>query len=104
MYHVNNKIKISSNIAEIIYEQFYFNPSEEPIKTQYYYPTHFDAVLAGIEVIFEDKVIVSRIEERKKAQKKYEDAVASGKTAMLSHPTPWSRDLVSVFLGAIPLK
>ena len=104
LYHVNNKIKISNNIAEIVYEQFYFNPSEEPIETQYSYPTHVDAVFAGIELKFQDKVIVSRIEERQKAQEKYEDAVASGKTAMVSHSTPGSKDIVSVFLGGIPPK
>ena len=34
----------------------------------------------------------------------YEEAVESGKTAILSNPTPGSRDIVSVFLGGVPPK
>ena len=104
LYHVNNKIKISNNIAEIVYEQFYYNSSHEPIETQYSYPTHFDAVLAGIEMRYQDKVIVSHIEERKKIKVKYQEAISKGKTVMVSHPTPGSKDIVSVFLGNIPPK
>ena len=104
LYHVNCKIKISNNIAEIKYEQYYFNKSEEAIQTQYSYPIHFDAVFAGLEMNIGDKVIVTRINERQEAHEKYEKAVASGKTAVMSHHNEGSRDIVSVFLGGVPPK
>ena len=104
LYHVHNKIKISNNIAEIVYEQYYFNSSEEPVETQYSYPTHFDAVFAGLEMKIGDKVIATRINERQVAEEKYDRAIASGRTAVMSHHNVGSKDIVSVFLGGIPPK
>ena len=104
LYHINYKIRISNNIAEIIHEQFYLNDSEKPIKTQYSYPTHFDAVFAGLEMKFGDRVVVSRINERQEAQTMYDEAISSGRTSVMSHHNEGSKDIVSVFLGGIPPK
>ena len=104
LYHMNSFVKIDNNIAEIKYEQFYFNHSVEPIEGEYCFPIHSNAVFGGLDLKFKDKVINSRIEIREAAQAKYEDAVASGKTAVISHPSRKDKDIVRVNIGGIPPK
>jgi hypothetical protein len=42
------------------------------------------------------------VEEREKAQEKYEDAVASGKTAVLGNFSRTTRDLIKISIGQFP--
>jgi len=104
LYHLNSSVKIENNIAELKYEQFYFNHSEEPIEAEYCFPVHNDAVFGGLEIKLKDKVINSRIEIREAAKAKYEDAVASGKTAVISHPSRKDKDIIRLNVGGIPAK
>lgn len=86
LYHVDTKVTINNNIAEIKYEQFYYNQKSEPIEAEYMFPTHSEAVFSEIQLRYKDKVICTRIEERAVAKAKFEDAVASNKTAVMSAP------------------
>ena len=104
LYHVNSYVTIENNIAEMKYEQFYFNHSESAIEAEYIFPVHSQAVFGGLELKFKDKVIYSRIEVREAAKAKFEDAVASGKTAVISHPSRGDKDVVRLNLGGIPPK
>lgn len=104
LYHLNADVKIENNIAELKYEQFYFNHSDEQIEAEYIFPVHSDAVFGGLELRHKDKVIYSRVEVRETAKAKYEDAVASGKTAVISHPSRKDKDVVRLNVGGIPPK
>ena len=104
LYHVNSFVTIENNIAELKFEQFYFNHSETPIEAEYIFPIHNQAVFGGLELKFKDKVIYSRIEIREAAKAKFDDAVASGKTAVISHPSRGDKDVVRLNLGGIPPK
>ena len=104
LYHVNSDVIIENNIAEIKYEQYYFNDSSEPIEAEYVFPVHYAAVFGGLELRYKDKTVVSRIEPREVAKAKFEDAVASGKTAVISHPSRKDKDMVRLNLGGIPPK
>lgn len=104
MYHVNSTVNIENNIAELIYEQYYFNHSEESIEAEYVFPIHASAVFGGLELKHKNNVIVTRIEPREVAQAKFDDAVASGKTAVISHPSRKDKDIVTINLGGIPAK
>jgi Vault protein inter-alpha-trypsin domain len=44
----------------------------------------------------------TKIEERQKAEVKYEDAVASGKTAVIGTFTESSRDMMRILIGNLP--
>mmetsp|Transcript_33567 Transcript_33567/g.38575 ORF Transcript_33567/g.38575 Transcript_33567/m.38575 type:complete len:696 (-) Transcript_33567:462-2549(-) len=68
------------------------------------FPVHADAVFGGLTLRFNDKVICTRIEERELAQQKFDDAVASNKTAVMSAPTRSSSDITRINLGNVPPK
>ena len=87
LYNVNTKVTINNNIAEIKYEQFYFNDKNEPIEAEYMFPSHSEAVFSEIQLKYKDKVICTRVEEREVVKAKFEDAVASNKTAIMSSPS-----------------
>ena len=104
MYHVHSDVKIHNNIAEIRYEQYYFNHSEEPIEAEYIFPVHADAVFGGLELRYKNKVIQSRVEIRETAKAMYDDAIAAEKTAVISHPSRKDKDIVRLNVGGIPAK
>ena len=104
LYNVNTKVTINNNIAETKYEQFYFNDKNEPIEAEYMFPSHSEAVFSEIQLKFKDKVICTRVEEREVVKAKFEDAVASNKTAIMSAPSRSSKDITVVNLGNIPSK
>jgi ubiquitin len=104
LYHMNSDIKIENNIAELKYEQFYFNHSENFVEAEYIFPVHNDAVFGGLELRYKDKVIQSRVEIRETAKAKFDDAVASEKTAVISHPSRKDKDIIRLNLGGIPPK
>jgi von Willebrand factor A domain-containing protein 5 len=104
LYHLNTDIKVENNIAEITFEQFYLNNSDEPIETEYIFPAHKDAILGKLEMKYKDKLIKAVVEEREAAQAKYEDAVASGKTAVMSTFVKKDKDLMRFLLGGVPPK
>ena len=104
LYHVNAEVKIENNIAELKYQQFYFNHSTEPVEAEYIFPVHADAVFGGLELKHKDKVIFAGIEGRETAKAKYDDSIAAGKTAVISHPSRVSDDIVRLNVGGIPPK
>ncbi len=66
--------------------QDYINYSDKPLETTFCYPVDLNLALSKIEIEFSDlsdpqkKVLVETvIEERKKAENIYNDAVAEGK-------------------------
>ena len=102
LHHVNTKISVNNNIAEIKYEQFYFNPMSELLEAEYMFPCHAAAVFGRLQMKYKDKVICTRIEERQIALQKFDDAVAAGKSAIMSSPLTSDPDITVVNLGNIP--
>jgi hypothetical protein len=95
-------VKVENTICEITFEQFYINDSSDSIETEYIFPAHREAVLGKIEMKYQDKVVKAIVEERKKAEVAYGDALAQGKTAVISIPVTGDSDLVRILLGGIP--
>ena len=104
LYYVNTKVIVTNNIAEIKLEQFYFNSKDEYIEAEYMFPSHEQAVFSELQMRFKDQVIYTRIEERTIAKEKFDDAVASGKTAVMSAPSLLAWDIEVINLGNIPPK
>ena len=104
LYHVNTKVTVNNSIAEIKLEQFYCNTQSEFIETEYLFPSHDKAVFSELQMKYKDKVICTRIEERSVAKEKFEDAIASGKTAVMSAPSQLASDITVINLGNIPPK
>jgi ubiquitin len=102
LYHLNVWVKVENTICEITFEQFYINDSSDSIETEYIFPAHREAVLGKIEMKYQDKIVKAIVEERKKAEVAYGDALAQGKTAVISVPVTGDSDLVRILLGGIP--
>jgi Ca-activated chloride channel family protein len=62
----------------------FYNPdtSEQPIEVQYKFPKLKDAVVARMVFTLDDRTIETKVEEKEKAQEKYDDAIAAGNTAV----------------------
>ena len=79
---------ILSCLASFKMHQFYHNLEDFDIETLFLFPTDVKVAISKITVLF-TKVDGSQheletvIDERKKIEVKYEDAVASGKTAVM---------------------
>ena len=102
LYHVNTKIEVNNSLAKIKLEQYYFNLQSEFIEAEYMFPSHHKTVFSELRMKYLDKVICTRIEERSVAKEKYEDAIASGKTAVMSAPSRMASDITVINLGNIP--
>jgi hypothetical protein len=104
LYHLNTYIKVENNIAEITFEQFYLNYSDESIEVKYIFPVHRDAVLGKLEMRTKDKIFKNIFEGREEAKMKYDDAVASGQTAVMSTFVEKDKDLMRFLFGGVSPK
>ena len=103
------EVDITQGYADVILHQVYENDSDKALEVLFAMPISLGFSLNSIEVDFtlEDgtkKTLVTKCEERVKAQAQYSDAVASGKTAVLSTlpPTPFTKQMLRVMLGNFP--
>ena len=91
-------------------KQHYLNSEEVPIETLFLFPMDVQVALSKITVTFTSLVdgkqlssFETVIDERQKAEVRYEDAVASGtKTAVLGTLTKTQRDMMRVSIGNFP--
>ena len=86
---VNLNVDILGSLASFQMAQNYDNPSENPLETLYLFPVDSeDMVFSKIQCRFvlsdgQVKEFETLIDERKKLEYKYEDSIATGKTAVI---------------------
>ena len=92
-------------------EQTYQNDLENPLETMFYFPVDINFGLSKIRIDFTDQqgtvtTVETIMEERVKAEQKYEDAVAQGdKLAVIAqHVSAKTRNMVKVCMGNFPAK
>jgi hypothetical protein len=83
------------------------NFSSQPIETIFFFPRDIDSVITKIvcEFTLQDgtkRSIETRVEERVIAECKFEDAVASGKTAVFGSYSHTNQDLMRISIGQFP--
>jgi len=89
--------------------QNYLNVEDVPIETIFTFPKDTESVISKIECEFEmpdgtKTSIETVIENRAKAEVKYEDAVATGKTAIIGSIDRKYRDMMKIACGNFPPK
>ena len=87
--------------------QKYANIEEDSIETLFLFPIDVGVVVSKISIDFHladgtTRNLETVIDARKKAEVKYEDAVASGKTAVMGSLTKAQRDMMRINLGNFP--
>jgi len=70
-------------LAEVAVEQSYQNPQDTNIEAVYTFPLPFGAVLLGLEVEIAGKKLSGQVVEKKEAERRYEDAVTDGDSAVM---------------------
>ena len=90
--------------------QKYRNSEEDTIETIFLFPIDVKSAISKINVKFtlpdgNEREFETLIDERKKIEVKYEDAVASGKTAVMGgYVASNTRDMLRVNIGNFPGK
>lgn len=83
------QVDISEGYADMVLHQVYENVNDYPLETLFMLPLSESLTLNKIQVDFilpdgQTKSLETKVSEREKAEIKYNDAVASGKTAVIS--------------------
>lgn len=110
--HVAFDVEIAQGFADFKLTQVYENPRDKALEILFKLPYSETFSLTKIEATFflEDgttKVLETKLEARKKAEVKYEDAVAQGKTAVMATLPPVTRfhkNILTFQLGNFPPK
>lgn len=102
LYCVDAVTTIDGAIAEIKYDQFYFNDKDEPIEAEHVFPTNTDWTFAHLKAAIGEEVLTTKVVEKKAVKETYTDASNIIDPARSSSLFPLSNDMMSVQLGRIP--
>lgn len=70
-------------MAQVEVEQAYTNPQNTNIETIYTFPLPMGATLLGFEVEIDGKKLAGSVVEKKQAERRYEDAITDGDSAIM---------------------
>lgn len=106
---IDLEINVLQSQAAFTMTQNYVNIEDSPIETVFLFPKDCDVAMSQLSCHFtlEDgskAIIETEIEGRQKAEVKYQDAVASGQTAVLGAYSVSHRDMMRVSIGNFPPK
>eukprot|EP00347_Sterkiella_histriomuscorum_P001630 403371287 len=96
------KVDIIGNVVQQLasfeMRQHYINIEDVPIETIYLFPVDVDSVFTNLEIEFtlqdgSKKQLVTRVDLREKVEVYYEQAIASGKTAVVGTFTKTQSDM-----------
>lgn len=99
------KVRINSELRGIFAttsaEMTYVNPlKDQPLECKIIYPVEKESTITRFEVQIDDRVMQTRIIEKKSARERYSDAVAGGKAAIVAERTAsWLDECMTVMLG-----
>ncbi len=109
--HASFSVDINQGYADMVLHQIYENYEDHALETLFMMPYAENFFMSHIEVDFhlEDgtiKTLKTKVSEREIAQVTYNDAVATGQTAVLSYmqETRQSKNMLRVMLGNFPAR
>ncbi|XP_060552029.1 von Willebrand factor A domain-containing protein 5A-like [Ruditapes philippinarum] len=97
-------VQILGYVAEVTSLLTYFNTEETPVEAVFTFPVDDGSAVFQFEAHIDGRHIVAEIQEREQAQLTYDDAVQSGKTALLLKEDSSAGDIFSCMLGNLPAK
>ena len=93
------KAELRGATATTDVELTYLNTSDAPLECTYTFPLEKTTLLAKFEAIIDGKVVFTKVTEKEKAKEQYDDAVASGNTAVLAERPKKKEETMMVKLG-----
>ena len=94
---ISIKANIYGILAHFEASLVYKNSTPDPIEVEFKHPLYSESTLIGIDAIIDGKKIKGIIKEKAEAKTEYEDAIASGSTAVLVKED--SQDILGILLG-----
>ena len=99
-----NTIYLTSKINEVFattqITQYFTNPLDSPIELSISFPIKEEISLSKFSIKIGEKVILSKIMEKEKAEKKYDKSINKGNTAFISKYDEGEKDYI-VSIGNI---
>jgi Ca-activated chloride channel family protein len=95
-------VNVVGVIADVVVTQRYVNEGESPIHAKYVFPASTRAAVHGLTMQIGDRRVVAKIQERKAAEKKFEEAKKAGKSAALlnqERPNVFTMNLANIMPG-----
>ena len=99
---VNVQADVRGLLFELDIEQHYVNPNPNAVEIAYTFPMPWGAELLEAEAWIGERHLVGKVQEKQKAAKRYDDAIAQGDTALLLEDTGnglWSMSLGNLGAG-----
>ena len=96
-------VTIVDSIATTKVDQVFYNPdtSTEAIEVQYKFPMIQDAIVTKMVFTLDDRTIETQVEEKQRADEKYDDATAAGKMAVKMNQSKDNQGLYEIDIGNI---
>jgi Ca-activated chloride channel family protein len=97
-------VDIAGVIARVHVTQVYKNTGKRPIEAIYVFPGSTRAAVFGMKMTIGERVIVAKIEERRKARADYEAAKAAGQSASLleqQRPNVFQMNVANIMPGDV---
>ena len=98
----NAEVNINGVIANVVITQQYQNKGTRPINAKYIFPASTRAAVHGMKMRIGDEIIKAKIHERKAAEKKFNAAKKSGKSASMlkqNRPNVFSMNVANIMPG-----
>lgn len=80
---VNVLATVNGILLDVVLEQHFINPQPHALEITYTFPLPWQATLLDIEAVIKQQKMVGSVYEKKQAEKKYEQALNEGNSAML---------------------
>jgi len=96
------EVNIAGTIAHVRVRQVYKNEGTRPLEAIYVFPGSTRSAVFGMRMTIGERVIVAKIEEKKKAREIYEQAKAAGKSASLleqKRPNVFQMNVANILPG-----
>ncbi|MFA6013159.1 MAG: VIT and VWA domain-containing protein [Desulfobacteraceae bacterium] len=96
------RVQVNAVIADVVVRQTYANHGKKPINARYIFPASTRAAVQGMTMTLGNKIIKAKIKEKETAQKEFDEAKQSGKSASLlseERPNVFSMSVANIMPG-----
>jgi Ca-activated chloride channel family protein len=92
-------VTVNNAVAIIDVVQTFHNDKDHPLEVTLKFPIEQEYALGRLTIEINDDIIEGKILKKEKAQEKYEDAIASGHTAVMAEEDKDEPDMVNLKVG-----
>ena len=91
---------VHDSIAQVRVQQEYYNPEEEdPVEVVFKFPKEKVHCISKLTIAVGDKVVEAQVQDKWDTQRKYEDAIAKGNTAVMLQEDREDDDIHQIVIG-----